>query len=203
MGRPRAFDELAVLDASVKQFRARGIAHTSTDDLCAAAGVRRSSLYNTFDSKDELFVRSLERHVSITLQQQTAIVTDVARTGADRLATLLDAVLAEEDEARTEGHAAGCMVVSTRMTPDVAARDPRVGRILDHFHDEQLSLFAQVIKAGRSDGTLREGLSPTDAALLLVSAISGIRVLSQTGTPVAALRRVANLHLDTLKEGRR
>ncbi|NKY37255.1 TetR/AcrR family transcriptional regulator [Nocardia speluncae] len=199
MGRPRGFDEVAVLDASVKQFRVHGFADTSTEQLCAAAGVRRSSLYNTFTSKDELFIRSLERHISITLEQQESILADADLPGGERLVTLFALVLDEERAARSDGHAAGCMIVASRMAPDIGTREPRVQRILDRFHDGQLSLMMGAVRAGRLDGSLRADVSPRAAALMIVSAISGIRVLAQSGTAVTELRKVADLHLESLR----
>lgn len=190
---------MAVLDASAKQFRVHGFADTSTEQLCEAAGVKRSSLYNTFISKDELFIRALEQHISVALDEQKAILTNNALSGCDRLAALFDLILEEERSARKNGHAAGCMIVASRMAPGIGDREPRVQRILDRFMDRQLSLVAEAVASGRLDGSLRDDLSPRDAALMIVSAISGIRVLSQSGTGVSSLRKVANLHLDSLR----
>jgi len=89
MARPRSFNEDAVLDAAAAQFRVHGFADTSTEQLCEAAGVRRSSLYNTFTSKDSLFVRALERYLTTTGNRQAAILEDAERTGSARLTALL------------------------------------------------------------------------------------------------------------------
>lgn len=199
MGRPRQFDELAVLDASAKQFRVHGFADTSTEQLCKAAGVKRSSLYNTFISKDELFVRALERHISVALDEQEAILVQSSLSGCARLAGLFELVLNEEKTSRENGHAAGCMVVATRMAPDIGAKDPRIQSILGRFMDKQLTLIALTVDSGRKDGSLRNDISSRDAALMIVSAISGIRVLSQSGTALSSIRQVADLHLDSLR----
>ncbi|MEU8708434.1 TetR/AcrR family transcriptional regulator [Streptomyces sp. NPDC048565] len=199
MGRPRGFDEVAVLDASVKLFRVHGLADTTTEQLCEAAGVRRSSLYNTFVSKDELFVRSLDRSVSVAREHQGAVLTDPDLSGKERLAALFALILDEEIEARNEGHAAGCMIAASRMAPDIGAREPRVQRILDRFLDDQLSLIAGAVRAGRLDGTLRADVSPHEASLMIVSAIFGIRVLAQAGTAPSGLHGIAKLSLDSLR----
>ena len=44
-------------------FWANGYDATTTEDLCAATGLGRSSIYNTFTSKHELFRRALLRYV--------------------------------------------------------------------------------------------------------------------------------------------
>jgi AcrR family transcriptional regulator len=199
MGRPREFDEEAVLDASAKQFRVHGFADTSTEQLCNAAGVRRSSLYNSFTSKDELFIRSLERHTSVALAEQEKILASSVLPGFARLEALFDVILEEESSARKNGHAAGCMIVASRMAPDIGTKHPRVKSILDHFMASQLSLIAEAVASGRLDRTLKNDISPHDAALMVVSTISGIRVLSQAGVEVYILRRVTDLHLDSLR----
>ncbi len=71
--------------------------------------------------------------------------------------------------------------------------------ILDRFLHDQLSLVADAVRAGRLDGTLRAEVAPNEAALMVVSAISGIRVLAQAGTMPAELCKVADLHIDSLK----
>lgn len=193
------FDETAVLDAAADQFRVHGFADTSTEQLCEAAGVRRSSLYNTFTSKDELFVRALERYVERTGAIQAEVLEDTDLDGMARLRGLLDAILAEEVSAAADGHAAGCMVVGSRMTPDLEDRDGRIKSILDRSLDRQLSLLVLTIGVGQRDGTVRTGVPARDAALLVVSIISGVRVLGQAGSPPDELRQVAMLGLDALR----
>ncbi|MFE1101539.1 TetR/AcrR family transcriptional regulator [Nocardiopsis alba] len=198
MGRPRTFDETTVLDAAAGEFRVHGFADTSTERLCEAAGVRRSSLYNAFTSKDELFVRALERYVEVTGEKQAAVLTDETMSGAERLRGLLDLIIAEECEAAEHGHAAGCMAVNTRMSPDLGERDPRVKALLDRALDRQISLLEQAIRVGRLDGGLRAGIPVREAALSVVTLVSGLRVLAQAGSPPVELRRVADLTLGAL-----
>ena len=81
MGRNRTFDEAAVVDRAAHQFLATGYEATSVDDLVAATGLHRGSLYQAFGSKRGLFLAALER---------------VSRSGAvteDRVDLLLVALL--------------------------------------------------------------------------------------------------------------
>src|SRR5690606_8821359 len=63
MARPRTFEEEQALEAAMRAFWRRGYEATSTQDLCAATGLGRSSVYNAFDSKRELFTRALRRYM--------------------------------------------------------------------------------------------------------------------------------------------
>lgn len=190
MARPRTFDETAVLDAAAAQFRVHGFADTSTEQLCEAADVRRSSLYNAFTSKDELFVRALEHYAATMRGRQEVILTDASLTGAERLRKLVDAIVDEERAARGEGHAAGCMAVHTLMNPDLRARDERIARILDHDLQLRLGMLEDAIRAGRADGSIPDGPAVRESALLVNTLVSGIRVTAQTGVPPEMLRRI-------------
>ncbi|GAA2661416.1 TetR/AcrR family transcriptional regulator [Streptomyces aculeolatus] len=180
-----------MLDAAAAEFRVYGFADTSTEQLCAAAGVRRSSLYNAFISKDELFVRALERYATVFRERRAQVVADVRLSGAERLRVLMEDVVGEECAAREQGHAAGCMFVQTRMAPGLRERDERVVRILDRDQREFLDALEGVIRAGRLDGSIRADADPHEGALLVATVISGLRVTAQAGVEYGLLRRIA------------
>ena len=62
MVRPREFDRDAALDRAMQVFWAKGFAATSTEDLVAAMGIGRQSLYNAFGDKRRLYLESLEAY---------------------------------------------------------------------------------------------------------------------------------------------
>lgn len=197
MGRPRSFDTETVLDFAAAEFRVHGFADTSTERLCEVAGVRRSSLYNAFTSKDELFVQALRRYVEVVTLRQEAVLTDTKLNGGTRLWRIVEMVIGEEREARKEGRAAGCMTVHTFMSPDIRQSDRRVQTILDHDLKQRISLLAQAAKVGQADGSVRPESSPEDVATLIVTVVSGLRVVAQTGAEPAQLLRIARMSLGT------
>lgn len=195
MGRPRSFDTEAVLDSVAAEFRIHGFADTSTEQLCEAAGLRRSSLYNAFTSKEELFVQALQRYVEVVALQQEAILTDAKLDGGTRLWRIVEMVVNEEWAARKNGHAAGCMTVHTFMSPDIRKSDTRVQAILDHDLSHRISLLTEAAKVGQRDGSVRPQSSPEDVATLIVTVVSGLRVIAQTGAEPAQLHRIARMSL--------
>lgn len=191
MGRPRSFNEAAVLDAAAAEFRVHGFAETSTERLCEATDMLRGSLYNAFTSKDELFIQALERYTTRFRDLQAEVLTDTERTGAERLRAVMDVIVQEEYDARTQGHGAGCMVVHSMMTPGLRERDERVARILDKDLRERLSLLEGAIQAGQIDGSIPGDTDPREGALLFVTVTNGVRTMGQAGVPPTALHRVA------------
>src|ERR1700694_6099202 len=65
-GRPRSFDPAVALDGAAHVFWDKGFADTSLDDLSAAMGMGRPSIYNAFGDKEALFIRALERYRDTT-----------------------------------------------------------------------------------------------------------------------------------------
>src|SRR6201995_3955000 len=61
-GRPRAYEPEVALAKALDLFRKDGFAATSLDDLSAATGMNRPSLYGAFGDKRELFIKSYRRY---------------------------------------------------------------------------------------------------------------------------------------------
>jgi AcrR family transcriptional regulator len=61
-GRPRSYDRDEVLDRAAELFWANGFSATSLDDLSAAMGMGRPSIYNAFGDKEALFLCALQRY---------------------------------------------------------------------------------------------------------------------------------------------
>src|SRR5579884_3924479 len=61
-GRPRAYQPDVALGRALELFRKGGFAATSLDDLSAATGMNRPSLYGAFGDKRELYIKSYQRY---------------------------------------------------------------------------------------------------------------------------------------------
>src|SRR5690242_18403734 len=61
-GRPRAYEPDVALGRALDLFRQGGFAATSLDDLSAATGMNRPSLYGAFGDKRELYIKSYQRY---------------------------------------------------------------------------------------------------------------------------------------------
>src|SRR5689334_24905349 len=61
-GRPRAYQPEVALGKALDLFRRDGFAATSLDDLSAATGMNRPSLYGAFGDKRELYIKRYQRY---------------------------------------------------------------------------------------------------------------------------------------------
>jgi TetR/AcrR family transcriptional repressor of nem operon len=94
MARPRTFDEDDVIARAADAFGRLGYAACSVDDLVAATGLQRGSLYKAFGSKRNLFERVLQRAFAGEWQRDAAAL-DLVITALRELARI-DAPIARQ-----------------------------------------------------------------------------------------------------------
>lgn len=108
-GRPRKFDEEEVLDTLTRLFWRQGYESTSMADIVDSSGMNKSSLYNTFGSKHELFARILDRYIDERMELLDSMVASTG-DGVDGLHAFLDFIRLEVG---SEMGRHGCMAVNT------------------------------------------------------------------------------------------
>lgn len=91
-GRPREFDNAAVIDAAMDVFWEHGYEATSAEKLCARTGLGRGSLYNAFGSKKKLFEESLRLYHARALDIKKGVLEGPG-TVKERLTTFLTSCL--------------------------------------------------------------------------------------------------------------
>src|SRR5262249_57918674 len=65
-GRPRTYDPEIALQRATESFCRAGYAATSLDDLSAATGMNRPSLYGAFGDQRQLYLATLRRYLKLT-----------------------------------------------------------------------------------------------------------------------------------------
>ncbi|MFE6690010.1 TetR/AcrR family transcriptional regulator [Streptomyces sp. NPDC057743] len=191
MARPRKFDEGRAVDAAMEAFWAAGYEATSTQDLCEATGLGRSSIYNTFKSKHDLFERALSRYMERKNAELGELLDDDTRTARQRLRALLQRIIDEEFTRHPDGR--GCLVVNTAI--EVAAHDPAVATTLERDYGIRLEMIRAVIESGQRDGDIAPDKDARTLAHLLIAAVGGLRVSARAGVDRPALERVADATL--------
>jgi AcrR family transcriptional regulator len=76
MARPRSFDPDEALDAARDVFWQKGFQGTSLDDITAATGLAKPSLYAAFGDKNALFLKVLDRYHARIVANAERILQD-------------------------------------------------------------------------------------------------------------------------------
>ncbi|MFC4910570.1 TetR/AcrR family transcriptional regulator [Actinomadura gamaensis] len=196
MARPRTFDEDRALDAAMRLFWENGYEATSTRDLCTALGLDRSSVYNAFTSKHELFRRALIRYTDMMTAAQLEILDGPGTPAVDRLRRFMALVIEQEEANSRNGRGTGCLSVNT--TVELAGRDPEIAAHLARDTERRLTSLRAVIAAGLRDGSITSTRNPVELAHYLNAVIAGIRISGQGGASLDTLSAIAQTALDAL-----
>jgi len=188
IGRPRGFDADAALEKAVLIFWAQGYDGASLDDLTAAMGITRTSMYRAFGNKEELFRKALQRYtegpaayVARALGQPTAqeVATDFL-AGAVRSTT-------------RPGCPAGCLGVQGSLAAGESGRPAR--DTLAAWREEGTAHLRERFQRAVDEGDLPAGVDPGLLARYLMTMANGIAVQAAGGTAQTELQLVADLAL--------
>ncbi|MFI1382825.1 TetR/AcrR family transcriptional regulator [Embleya sp. NPDC020886] len=193
MARPRKFDEDEAVQAALEAFWVAGYEATSTQDLCDATGLGRSSIYNTFAGKHELFLRALRSYIEHMTSLQVANL-ESDRPVHDKIRALLSVIVAEESD--ETGDRRGCLVVNTAI--ELAGRDPEVALLLKRDYARRHAAIKAAIDNGRLAGEVDRDKDAGALAHAVIGTVSGIRLAARSGVDRAGLEAIANTTLGAL-----
>ena len=192
-GRPRQYDPERALANAADVFWKHGYAATSLDDLVAATGMNRPSLYAAFGDKRDLYLKTLERYQqrSRAIGQQIIADDPPLRVFLRRFYdAALDIYLAKGDEAR------GCYSIST--APAQATTDPAVREFLATTISNTDAFVAKRIAEARERGEVASAVNPEALAQLATAALHTLAVRARAGTSRRQLTALAASAIDVI-----
>ena len=184
-GRPRAYEPEVALGKALDLFRKGGFAATSLDDLSAATGMNRPSLYGAFGDKRELYIKSYARYRT----DARAAMIEIFRGEMpirERLkrvyAAALDIYVADTSDPK------GCFTVMTAASEAVA--DPEIrAMVLDGFAELDKA-FASSFRRAREKGELPPSADPVVLAQLASATIHTIAIRARARVPRKELETI-------------
>jgi len=192
-GRPRAYEPDVALAKALDLFRRDGFAATSLDDLSAATGMNRPSLYGAFGDKRELFIKSYQRY----REDARAAMIDIFRNELpvrERLARIyavaLDIYISGESGPR------GCFTVMTAASEAIA--DPDIRAMVLEGLVELDKAFAACFRRAKERGELPESADPIVLAQLASATIHTIAIRARARVPRAELEAIVKGALDLM-----
>jgi TetR/AcrR family transcriptional repressor of nem operon len=196
MGRPREFDETAVLAAATDCFWEHGYEATSIRELAASMGLTGASLYNAFGDKRALYGKALDHYINATFSER-------ASRFENQLPPLqaIHAFFAEIIERSLEDRRRrGCMLVNSAL--EVAPHDPEFRTVITGVIERIEAFFRRCIEAGQQDGTITTAHPAEDLARHLLGVHVGLRVIARTQPDRALLEGMVRPALALLDAAR-
>jgi AcrR family transcriptional regulator len=190
-GRPRSFDPDEVLAKARAVFWNLGYAATSLDDIAAATGLNRPSLYAAFGDKHALYMAALAR-----TRREAGASLEQALATPGPLRSVLGAIFDRTVQIYTTGEVAqrGCFLIGTAVTQ--AVDDPAARQMVAGFIAETDGLFRTRFEEDRAQ--LAPGVVPDVAAAMASGTFHTLGIRARTGAGGEALKRLARGAIDMI-----
>lgn len=190
-GRPRAYDPEVALAKATETFWVQGYAGASLDDLSAATGMNRPSLYGAFGDKQALFSAAIDAYMDTSRE---AMVRAFRAGGTLREA--LERVYRAALERYLSGDSGGrgCFMISAGLGQalvDPAVRDKIAGGL--HELDRG---FERLVARAEAAGELPPGADPAVLAKVAGGMLNALSVRARAGETPEQLEAMVQATLD-------
>lgn len=174
-GRPREFDELAVLDAAMVLFWEQGYEATGIAELSDRCGIGRQSMYNAFGDKKSLYLQALDRYSRERLGSLVDLL-EAPGSPLDNVRALLDAWEANWEDPEFKG----CLMVNSMA--ELGVRDLEIKTRLDRMLQQMEDAIYNALHRAQEQGEL-----PVDRDARALA-----RTITITGQGLAVVGKVAS-----------
>jgi TetR/AcrR family transcriptional regulator, transcriptional repressor for nem operon len=192
MARPREFDPDTALERATQVFWSKGFEATSLDDLCAATGLGRSSLYATFGDKRELYLRSLDRYEA----RSTARIAEALNRPLpfrDSFAAFLSRYI--DDIVAGPGRR-GCFIGN--CAAELARNDREAAQRVKRSLQRLEATFREAVARAKDRGDLSPATDVDALARFITAGMQGLRLVGKANPDRATLDDIAAVMLRCL-----
>jgi len=186
------FDEEEVLRLSTELFWTRGYNATSMDELTRATGLSRSSIYNSFGGKHELFMRCLRYYLD-DQQRQLHELAGKVKSVVPRITAAFEYAV---EEILADRMRKGCMMVNT--TTEMVNQDKDIAAVAADNMERMEGIFSDWIKEGQAAGEIDTAFKPQALARHLFNTYSGLKVSGKTRPDRKTLEDIVAVALSVL-----
>jgi TetR/AcrR family transcriptional repressor of nem operon len=175
MARPKAFDTDAALVRAMELFWEQGYAATSMEQLVAAMGIRRQSLYDTFGDKHRLFLAAMDAYCAMLKDA----MLDPLRTPGAGLQALHETGRAIIDFLVRYPKRRACLMANTTL--ELAPHDAEVAAKVRAHLQTMEDAFRHALTNAKARGEIAATSDVDALAKYLVGMTHGLMVMAKSG----------------------
>jgi TetR/AcrR family transcriptional regulator, transcriptional repressor for nem operon len=177
MGRPSDARQRLIAAARNVIF-AHSYASVSVDDLCAAAGVAKSSFYHFFSSKQALVLAAIEEQWVWFDKTVLAPAFAGHRPPLEQLWRFFDLTLERQQaQKQATGYMRGCP--AGNLTLELSTEDDLIRFRVEQFFQRWLHYFEDMLRAAQQQGAVPETLDVAVTAQALLAYFEGVMLLAK------------------------
>ncbi|MET8243066.1 TetR family transcriptional regulator [Streptomyces sp. NPDC005202] len=193
MARTKEFDPDAALESALELFWRRGYEATSMSDLVEHLGIGRASLYATFCSKHELYLKALDRYGQT---HDPRLVRELSQPGPALPAVRAVVRRFAAEAAAEDTRECGCLVTNTAV--ELGPHDQAAARRVEHSWDHVETLLHSALVRAQAQGELPADRDPLTLARMLLVLLQGLRVVGKASSDPTRVRDAAEQALALL-----
>lgn len=192
MSRTKDFNEGKALAAAMFLFWEKGYEATSIQALEQAMGLKRTSIYNAFGNKRELFQKALNCYLDNILVNFIFSMNN-AKTTKEAMNNLLTEVIHLHFDKSNPG---GCLVVLSLL--ENRQHDAKTKKILESALYKLRNAIVQRLEQGKKNGEVKPKMDCHTAGNQLTALITGMITLAKAGFPKKELENIINSSINEL-----
>jgi len=193
-GRPRGFDTDQVLGQVRDTFWRYGYAGTSMDQLSAATGLHKPSLYGAFGDKKRLYLAALDNYLADVRAEcaEAFAIPDLTDSLYALTEWSIDKFMPADDGAT------GCFMMNTAMTE--AGEDPEISRVVRESMESLERAMVRRFQKAIDEGALPANVDPNAPAMIMIANHYELSGRARAGYSRAELRAHADRALDLVRK---
>lgn len=192
-GRPRSYDPDKALESVLDVFWRAGYSATSLDEISAATGMNRPSIYAAFGDKRAMYLSAIKRYREIS-REQIGGAMSYDRPLRNALSCIFNKAL---DIYYGGGESPlGCFLLGTALTEAVGDEDVR-----DELADGLRAFdkaFERRIRHAIDEGEIKTKRDPETLARMASATLYYLAIRARAGEPREAMEAVADMTIDVI-----
>jgi len=186
MTRPREFDEVVALDSAVETFREKGYEAASLMDLLKAMNLSKSSLYNSFGTKHELFLAAID-HYSKKAEDRLTQRLSSSFSAKDGIRKAFEGIV---EDIMEHGDRRGCLLHNSAI--EVLPHDPEAAKHIERGVSRITDAFTNTVREGQRRGEFSADSNAEEIGSYLAMSQMGLRSFGRIATERYQLDQMVN-----------
>lgn len=194
MSRAKAFNQSDILDKAMQLFWCKGYNGTSVQELVGALGISRSSMYDTFGDKHQLYIAALQHYRN----QLAHIMLDMILNSSNIKATIRQIFTFAMQESLADKLRKGCFMVNSAV--EAAPHHPDIAALVQHNMQDIEDAFFQAIHKGQEKGDISHKHDARALARFLMNGVNGLRIAAKYGADRKTFEDIIEVNLSVLQD---